>query len=369
MAFRSLCILVLSGWAVLFGHSEISFADSSEGVFTSSPKVESSSTLSLDETQEKPKKQKSYRIEGTLDLISGEDNSTRLRESQQNAVRQAVIGLNYEFTENYQAYIQMASQNFNDESDMFVSLAYLRIQEQEYGVELDVGQTFYPVGLLTSNDFYFLAQPFYYTEFYKGKRGLDVGFHLKYSPFESLPLTFEAACFQGQIFRGSDSRREAAERAPCAQVVRVSGQHYDFALQRFEHDLAFFDPVVAEGATFQGVTPEFLSRVKLGLWAEYFRIRVDQEDGPQTLNLGGFAYPYLDLRPVRFGYRYGSTQNRTRIASGREVGTRIFDEVLRFEYRPTSFVSFIYEDHVAFQEGGPDLEDQWAVRMLLDFQL
>ncbi|NQZ01358.1 MAG: hypothetical protein HRT45_11910 [Bdellovibrionales bacterium] len=313
--------------------------------------------------------EKKYRIEATLDLISGEDNSTDLREPQNNSVRQAVIGLNYELSDEYQAYIQIASPTFNDESDMFVSLAYVTYTTARFGLEVDLGQTFYPVGLLTANDFYFLAQPFYYTEFYKGKRGLDVGFHLKFQPFSSLPLIFEAACFQGQVFRGSDSRSEVAERSPCTQVLGLKGEHYNLALQRFEHDLAFFDPVLAEGVSFQGQTPTFFKRMSLGLWAEYFRIRVDQEQGPQTVNAGGFAYPFIDLRPVRLGYRYGSTQNRTRLANGQEVGTRVLDEVLRFEYRPTDFLSFVYEDHVAFQESGVGLEDQWAVRMLLDFQL
>ena len=314
--------------------------------------------------------EKPYSLEVTFDGVTKE---SRLKNRQENSgssnIREMSLGLAYEFQKDLKIFAEGSAEDFDGESDFFISQAYLDISGFDRLILAQAGQIYYPVGWLTKEDRYFLNQPYYYENLYSGKKGLDVGAQVSVQPFRNELLAVTAACFEGRIFRDTDGRNGSAEKRPCAVGLTSSWNGLETYYTHFEHDLAFMDPVRADGVGLRYESPEFLERARVGVWGEMFRIESPQANGPTTVTTAGFIYPYADYWRFRVGYRHAPVKREVSYASLGQVESNIEDSLWRAEFEVFEPLRVIYEDQRAFQKSGVDLKDEWALRLLLKAEL
>lgn len=303
-----------------------------------------------------------------FDAMMKESRLPRRQDSQLSQIRELSLGLSYQIQEELSLFIEASAEQFTDDSsaEFFVSQAYLTLDFRENHFSSQVGQLFYPVGWLNELDNYFLNQPHYYSILFPGKKGIDIGVIFRFHPFKNDSFFLEGSCFEGRVFRASDQRSGKAEQRPCAVSLRVQKEELNLYYTHFEHDLAFYDKIKADGVGLQWTSPLQKDLFAFGLWGEYWRITSSQSDGPTNLTEAGFIYPFVDIWRFRAGYRWAPVTNTISYTSTGSVRSEIQDQILRLEYRILPPLRLIYEDQQARQKGGIALNDEWALRILLE---
>lgn len=304
-----------------------------------------------------------------FDAMMKESRLPRRQDSQLSQIRELSLGLGYQVQKELSLFIEASAEQFTDDSsaEFFVSQAYLTLDFREnYYFSSQVGQLFYPVGWLNELDNYFLNQPYYYSTLFPGKKGIDIGVIARLHPFKDDSFFLEGSCFEGRIFRASDQRSGRAEKRPCSISLRYQKDQLNLYYTHFEHDLAFYDKVKADGVGLQWTSPLQREFFAFGVWGEYWRITSSQSDGPTNLTEGGFFYPFMDLWRFRAAYRWAPVTNTVSYTSSGAVQSDIEDRLFRLEYRILEPLRLIYEDQQAKQKNGIALNDEWALRILLE---
>ena|GEM_PF-6030919 len=314
-----------------------------------------------------PASEKTWDAFLTFDAMAKESRLNRQEDSHSALLRSLVLGLNYRLDPQLNFYLEGSAQSFGSESEFFISQAYAEMHWDLLKVQ--AGQLYYPVGWLTAEDTYFLNQPFYYQELYKGKKGLDLGVVAQVFPFKNQRVILEASCFEGRVFRVTDERQGAAEKRPCSVGVRSHWSFGEAFATHFEQDLAFYDPVTADGIGLRLQSPLLWQRFSLGFWGEAFQIKTTQQNGPTAVTTAGFAYPHLDWGRWRVGYRFSPADTRVNYSQAPDVRSKIQDSLLRAEVKITKPLSLIYEDERMTQDQGIDVKNEWALRLLLQTAL
>ncbi len=301
-----------------------------------------------------------------FDTLTKESRLQRAENPRKSEIRELSLGLNYQVQKELGFFIELSAEAFDDESEFFIAQAFLDLSfEEEYFFSARVGQQFYPVGWLNEEDNYFLSQPQYYDVLFKGDKGIDVGAVLRLHAFKDLSLVLEGSCFEGRVFRGSDQRSERADSHPCAVSLTSKTKWTDAYITHFQHDLAFYDRISANGIGFRSQLPMY-QIYSLGLWGEFWRIESTQVDGPKSLITGGFIYPYLDVWRFRLGQRFAPVSTKVSYSTQGKVESRIEDSLLRAEFRILPSLRLIYEDLKVQQKNGIALRDEWALRLLFE---
>lgn len=302
-----------------------------------------------------------------FDTLSKNTRTQRSTNSKKIHVRELSLGVKYKIQDELYIFVEGSAEEFNEESELFISQAYIDLDFTKDYFSSRVGQYYYPVGWLNENDHYFLSRPYYYQVLFKGQKGLDVGLSARLHPTQSKNLFLEGACFEGKVFRASDQRSGEAAQRPCAFSAQLQNEDLQLYLTHFEYDLAFYDAIQANGIGFNWISP-FLYKdfFKFGVWSEYWQIKSKQPKGPEQLTAGGFIYPHLDFHRFKFGYRWAPTSSEVSYESLGKVESKVRDQLFRVEYQILSPLKLIYEDLQAKQSGGVTLHDEWALRVLLE---
>lgn len=302
-----------------------------------------------------------------FDTLSRNTRTRRSTNSKRAHVRELSLGVKYKIQDELYLFVEGSAEEFNEESELFISQAYIDLDFSKDYFSSRIGQYYYPVGWLNENDHYFLNRPYYYQVLFKGQKGLDLGLSARLHPTQSKNLFFEGACFEGKVFRAADQRSGEANQRPCAFSFKLERKELQLYLTHFEYDLAFYDAIQANGIGLNWLSPLFYKEFfKFGVWSEYWQIKSKQQNGPEQLTLGGFIYPHLNFHRFRLGYRWAPTTSEVSYESLGKVESKVRDQLFRVEYQILSPLKLIYEDLQAKQSGGVTLHDEWALRVLLE---
>lgn len=305
-----------------------------------------------------------FGFEVYFDALTKESRLNRPESSDLSHIRELSLGLSYQVQEELGIFMEASAEELEGNSDFFISQVYLDLDFREHYFSSLIGQLYYPVGWLNEEDNYFLNQPFYYESLFVGQKGIDVGVVARAHPFKNDSFIIEGSCFEGRVFRATDQRSGRAERRPCSIGLRGQTDAFEVYYTHFEHDLAFYDKVSADGVGIKWISPLQKELFKVGVWGEYWRINSPQENGPTSLTQGGFIYPYADLWRFRLGYRLAPVVTEVSYTSMGSVKSEIEDRLFRVEYKILEPLRLIYEDQQAKQKDAVALKDEWAVRLL-----
>lgn len=306
-----------------------------------------------------------FQFSANLDLQSKESRLKGPRTESGGNIREISLGLTYKIQKEAELFVEGAAEEFDGETEFYVKQASINLDYSDYYLKGRAGQFFYPVGWLSEEDNYFLNQPRYYEDLFRGKKGLDLGALVRILPLKGELLSVEASCFEGRILRDADQRNDRAKQRPCALGLRSKGEYHEAFVTHFQHEMAFFDPLTANGGGLQLKTPQMNNLWDLGVWGEFWNIRSKQRSGPESVTNAGFVYPYVDVWKFRAGYRWSPAWTSVSYSGLGKVGSEVQDRLWRLEFQALKPLKLIYEDQKVAQKNGPDLTNEWSLRLLL----
>lgn len=320
------------------------------------------------EKPEVSKEIKKWNLQTTVDLSTGKDSASVTSNKQQSLIREASLSLGYQPNSQLQIQAELTAEEFYDESEVYVSQLFTTLNSPGQWASVKLGQMFYPIGILTEQDHYFLNLPAYYSLLFRGRRGLDLGAQFVARPLNNSIWSLSGGCFEGRTFRPKDGKNGQADAPPCFYSSTVHWRQTSLRLIHFQHDFAFFDAVTANGLEFKSEVSFFKQQFNTGLWAEAWSILSEGPDVAPTVTESLLFYPYIRWKALQVGYRWAPQSTSVQTPEA-DISSKIQDHSFRVQTWIFPEASFVYEETKSFQEEGVTLSDAWSLRFLLELEL
>lgn len=307
-----------------------------------------------------------WEIDAHVEIRNTETRQNRPENKGQLELYEFGLGFRGQIQKELSYFIEGSAEQLNGESEFFLEQVYLNILPDNPWISFKAGQFFYPVGWLGDQDNWFISKPAYYDILFKGNKPLDTGALVELKPLSSNVVYATLSCYAGQVFRAEDGRQGSPEQRPCEASLRTESKYFQGFATYFEHDLAFYDPIKAQGIGFQTEFSPF-SRwdfLKLGAMGEVWKI-TEEHTNAETNTDAWLVYPFISLDRFRFGWRGSETLRNFTLSNGINTHTLVKEDLFRAEAQILESLNLIYEDE--FSRSNLTLEDRWALRLRADW--
>lgn len=303
-----------------------------------------------------------------LELRSFDSKDERPILRNRQSIHEAELGFGYQLDPDLRLRLSGVSEEFSAKSEFYLKEAFVSYTPAPRWFELRLGQKLMSIGFLNELENSFSSNPGFYSKLWTAKKGIDLGAELEFYPFQEKFIYLKGAIYSGQILRPGDGRMDPPEAQPREFSLRSRSKYHEAFLSRFEQNLAFVDPLEANGLGVNAASRDLLpGNFELKFFSELWDITEVQSQGPNESTLGYFVFPSVRWKRISLGYRYGETKTTVGQNENRVELPSIQSRLVRAEVEVTPHFSLMAEQ--LHESSDRVLKNELTVRAIVDWQL